>query len=38
MLQTMDLYNVVEGYPSSVDALRRIKCTVLVNMAMCIMH
>ena len=37
-MQAMDLYDVAEGYPSTVDALRRIKCPVLVNMEMCIMH
>ena len=30
-MQAMDLYDVAEGYPSTVDALRRIKCPVLVN-------
>ena len=37
-MQAMDLYDVAEGYPSTVGALKRIKCPVLVNMDMCIMQ
>ena len=33
-MQAMDLYDVAEGYPSTVDALRRIKCPVLVNISL----
>ena len=37
-MQAMDLYDVSEGYPSTVEALKRIKCPVLVTMAMGSVH
>ena len=36
VMQAMDLYDVSDGYPSTVDALKRIKCPVLVTMSMSI--